>query len=72
MENREIALIVEKLKDGEKYVIEEGDCGKAEIWKINDVYVAFEIPMYGGQPTHFDTASLHSLHQLLYKISRLT
>ena len=26
------------------------DCGVAEVWLINDSYLLFEIPQYGGDP----------------------
>ena len=45
---------IEKLKNGECWVWPESDYGKAEIWKINDTYFAFSIPMYGGQPQFED------------------
>jgi hypothetical protein len=39
-----------KLKHGEKYIVPESDYGKAEIWFINDVYILFGIPCFGGDP----------------------
>ena len=46
--------IIKGLKDGEHWVWPESDYGKAEIWKINDTYFLFSIPMYGGQPQFED------------------
>ena len=45
---------IRKLKDGECWVWPESDYGKAEIWKKNDVYFLFSIPMYGGMPQFED------------------
>jgi hypothetical protein len=39
---------IRALPSGMKYIVPESDYGKAEIWKVNDVYVLFSIPMYGG------------------------
>jgi len=39
-----------KLKNGEHYTVPESDYGKAEIWRINNNYFVFSIPMYGGEP----------------------
>lgn len=39
-----------KLKNGEHYIVPESDYGKAEIWKINNNYFVFSIPIYGGEP----------------------
>ena len=46
---------IRKLKHGEKFIIPESDYGKGEVWFINDIYVLFEIPMYGGPPMFADT-----------------
>jgi hypothetical protein len=39
------------LKDGECWIWPESDYGKAEVWKKNDTYFLFGIPMYGGPPS---------------------
>jgi hypothetical protein len=39
-----------KLKSGEHYVVPESDYGKAEVWRVNDIYILFEIPLFGGDP----------------------
>jgi hypothetical protein len=46
-----------KLKHGECFIVPESDYGKAEIWLINDIYVVFEIPLYGGEPRFSGTFS---------------
>jgi hypothetical protein len=51
MEHADIILEIEKLKQGEKFVVPESDYGKAEIWLINDLYFLFSIPAFGGTPT---------------------
>lgn len=43
---------ISNLKNGEKYIVGESDYGKAEIWLINDIYVLFSIPLYGGKPQY--------------------
>ena len=46
----EIKEKIMALKHGEYYIIPESDYGKAEIWYINNYYIVFSIPMYGGIP----------------------
>jgi hypothetical protein len=29
-----------------------GECSGAEIYRLNDIYVLFEIPLYGGEPRY--------------------
>jgi hypothetical protein len=41
---------IEKLNSGECYTIPESDYGKAEVYFINDVYLLFGIPTFGGEP----------------------
>lgn len=63
---KEIAL----LKSGERYIVPEGDYGKAEVWRINGVFVLFEIPMYGGNPIYNGTH--YSLTTLITEINKWT
>jgi DNA-binding ferritin-like protein (Dps family) len=41
---------IENLKHLQHYTWPESDYGRAEIYRINDVYVLFEIPQFGGEP----------------------
>ena len=50
-----------KLKSGESWTWPEGDYGRAEIWRINDVYVLFEIPNYGGEPRFVETFGVNDV-----------
>lgn len=43
-------LEIEKLQNGQSYIIPESDYGKAEVWMINDYWLVFSIPNYGGDP----------------------
>jgi len=47
---KELMVKLESLKEGENYIVPEGDYGRAEVYKINDHYIIFEIPLYGGEP----------------------
>jgi hypothetical protein len=44
-----------KLKNGECYTVPESDYGKAEVWKVNNYYVLFSIPTFGGNPAYEST-----------------
>lgn len=59
---------IEKLNSGESYVIPESDYGKAEVWRLNNMYILFSIPMYGGEPTFEGCFGTHRLDDLLSKV----
>lgn len=58
-----------KLKDGGKYIVPESDYGKAEVWKVNDVFVLFEIPQYGGTPIYFGTYYRKNIEMLIEQVN---
>lgn len=58
-----------KLKHGEKFIIPESDYGKAEVWRINDILILFEIPTYGGEPMFNDTYYTSQIDALLHNVS---
>ena len=66
MNDREEIL---KLKHGEKYIIPESDYGKAEVWFINDIYIVFEIPVFGGEPYFHDTYYKNQIDALIEYVS---
>ena len=69
---KEEAIEIEKLKDGESYIVPESDYGKAEIWLKNGTYFLFEIPMYGGIP-HFEKAyGTHMIDEIIKTINGWT
>lgn len=37
-----------KIKHSECYVVPESDYGKAEVYRLNDVFILFSIPWLGG------------------------
>lgn len=44
---------IQSLKHGQHVTISNrpnDDCGDAEIWFINEIYLVFEIPEFGGNP----------------------
>jgi len=43
------------LKSGERYIVPESDYGKAEIWRINNIFLLFSIPTFGGSPVYEST-----------------
>ncbi len=61
-----------KLKDGECWVWPESDYGKAEVWKINNVYILFEIPMYGGEPRFNNKYRLEYINEMIKEIKSWT
>jgi hypothetical protein len=46
---------IQALKTGECYTVPKSDYGKAEIWRVHDNFVVFEIPQYGGKPIYSGT-----------------
>lgn len=63
---------IQKLKDGEKYIVPEGDYGKAEVWRINDSFLLFEIPMYGGTPIFNKHFNIYRIKYLIERINSFT
>lgn len=63
---------IENLKSGERYVIPESDYGKAEIWRVNDIYVLFEIPLFGGDPIFHTTYPVSQIKDMLNNVNNWT
>lgn len=63
---------IKKLKQGERYIVPEGDYGKAEVWKIHDLYILFEIPAYGGQPMFYRAYHPSELQTMIDTIESFT
>lgn len=57
-----------KLKQGECFIVPEGDYGKAEVWRINDVFIVFEIPLFGGEPMYSKTYHHSRIEEIIYDI----
>jgi len=72
MEAKEIKQNVELLSNGKMFVIPESDYGKAEIWRVNDLYVVFEIPWLGGKPMFFKTYRVSQIEEMILEILSLT
>lgn len=60
------------LKDGDCYLWPESDYGKAEIWRKNNVYILFEIPMFGGEPIYDSTYLFDRVDQLIKTVESWT
>ena len=58
-----------KLETGQCYIVPESDYGKAEIWRINNMYFVFEIPMYGGKPVYSRSYKLDQIDKMIYWIN---
>lgn len=63
---------IEKLRDGECYVVPESDYGKAEIWYKNETYFLFEIPIYGGLPIFHSYYSKFDVQEMIDKYNSWT
>lgn len=61
-----------KLQNGQRYIVPEGDYGRAEIWLINDFYFVFEIPMYGGKPVYYNHYYQSKIAEMIKEIDGLT
>ncbi len=57
-----------RLKHGEHYVVPESDYGKAEIWLINETYLLFRIPMFGGVPAFWSAYPIHRIDDMINEI----
>lgn len=60
---------IQKLKNGKCYVVPESDYGKAEVWRINNLYILFSIPMYGGEPQYEGAYGLHKIDEMITSIN---
>ena len=60
------------LKHGEVYTIPESDYGKAEVWRIHDDYLVFEIPMYGGNPSFISRFTKYTMDAGINEIDSWT
>ena len=65
---KEDLFLIAELKNGENYIISLGEESGAEIWKINSIFILFEIPMYGGNPVYSDTYPLYRLEEMVKKV----
>lgn len=61
-----------QLNHGGLYVVTESDYGKCEIWKINSVYVLFEIPFMDGPPIYSGTYHDRQVNEMIEKINSWT
>lgn len=61
-----------KLNDGECYTVPESDYGAAEVWKINERYFLFEIPLYGGIPRYEKSFKLKEIDEMIKIINSWT
>jgi hypothetical protein len=67
-DNPEVAIT--KLKNGESWIWPESDYGKAEIFRIHDCFLLFEIPTYGGKPMF--EGGYYRINQLIDKVNSWT
>jgi hypothetical protein len=63
---------IEKLKHGESFIVPESDYGKAEVYRINDVFVVFSIPLFGGQPFYDETFGIARIDEMIEHIESHT
>lgn len=59
---------IKKLKHLESYTIPESDYGKADVFMINETYIFFGIPMYGGEPYYEFSCNKRNLKECVEKI----
>ena len=63
---------LEKLSHGETYTLPESDYGKAEIYRLHDRYILFEIPMFGGHPQYAGTFHINQIDKIITIIDSWT
>lgn len=61
-----------QLNHGGVYVFPKSDYRKCEIWKINSVYVLFEIEFMDGPPIYSDTYHVSKVNEMIEKINYWT
>jgi len=60
------------LKHKECVIVPESDYGKVEIWRINDMFILFDIPMYGGKPMYYQSFRLNQIDYMINIINGWT
>jgi len=73
--NKEVKMTREKLLKlvhGDCYGVAESDYGKAEIWKIHEDFLLFEIPMYGGTPKFVAGYTKYTIDEMIRVINSWT
>ena len=58
------------IKDGESWVWPESDYGRAEIFKVLDMFIVFSIPMYGGEPIYEKTCRKEDINEMMEMVAR--
>ncbi len=61
-----------KLHNGEMYTVSESDYGKAEVYRIWDFYILFEIPTFGGTPMFSKAYPIRKIDKLIVEIDSWT
>lgn len=61
-----------ELNHKECYIIPESDYGKAEIWRIWDDYLLFEIPTFGGTPMFVESYKIRKIDELIKRVESWT
>jgi len=60
------------LKHKECVIVPESDYGKVEIWRINDMFILFDIPMYGSKPMYYQSFRLDQIDYMINVINGWT
>lgn len=63
---------IKSLENGQSCIIGESDYGSAEIWRINDIYILFEIPQFGGGPVLSNIYSIANINKMISEIKGWT
>lgn len=63
---------IEKLKSGESYIVPESDYGKAQVWKVINMLILFEIPFLGGEPIYIASFHKDNIDKLIAEIESWT
>ena len=68
----EVRKEILNLDHGEYYTVPESDYGKANIYRLHDYYILFEIPTFGGEPRYVGSYQLLILDEMIKKIDSWT
>jgi len=62
-----------KIKNLKPVYLNWSDGGGAEVYRINyDIFILFEIPQYGGEPSYIQTYNIKNISKMIEKIKSWT
>lgn len=60
------------LRNGECFFYDQGHEAGIEIWKVNDYFILFDIPLFGGNPTFYKMFHVGKIDEMIKDYTSLT